>query len=223
CSFEFRDFLSLVRSPASCETSLIFDTSLSACCKCRVTFRISLEHIAENNLPRAMAAGLIQIWAIDHQFLVWPKVFRIFEESKKFVIFLIILKEVSGQHIMTGGHRALMSLVCQAIRTGLRPCHSVRALKETNHPVNEVISSGDQPVGRLHLRIAAVQPLSELLMDRRGNKIRSLDRKEDAARKNWINEASRVSDHRIVRTIVVFDFVGIVSIDQHRKQHFATL
>ena len=124
---------------------------------------------------------------------------------------------------MAGSHRALMSLVCQPIRSGLCPCYSVRIIKETNHAVNEVISSGDQPVGLLHLHIAAIQSFSELLMDRRGNKIRGLDRKENAARKNWIDEAPRVPDHRIVRTVVVFDFIGIVAINQHRKQHFAAL
>src|SRR5215467_3791296 len=115
------------------------------------------------------------------------KLFWVFEKFKKVVKLLIILKEISGQHVMAGSHRALMGLVCQSIRTGLRPCHSVGVIKETNHPVNEVISSGDQPVGLLHLRIAAIEPLSELLMDRPGNKIRGLDRKEDAARKNWID------------------------------------
>jgi hypothetical protein len=33
------------------ESSLIFDAPLRACCKFRVTFRISLDHIAENNIP----------------------------------------------------------------------------------------------------------------------------------------------------------------------------
>ena len=158
-----------------CESSLVFDASLSVCCQFRVTFRISLDHIAENNFPRAMATGLIEIWALDHHFVVSMKLFRIFEEFKKIVKFLIILKEISGQHIMAGSHRALMSLVCQSIRTGLRPCHRVRVIKETNHAVNEVISSGDQPVGILHLGIAAIQPLSELLMDRRGDKKRGFD------------------------------------------------
>jgi len=122
-----------------------------------------------------MASGMIESWAIDHQFLVSVKLFRIFEDFKKFIKLLIIFKEISGQHVMAGSHRALMGLVCQSIRSGLRPCHSVRVIKETNHAVNEVISSGDQPVGTFHLRIADVQPLSELLMDCRGNKKRGFD------------------------------------------------
>src|SRR5207244_3780716 len=166
---------SSLSAKSSCESSLIFDASLSVCGKFRVTFRISLDHIAENNIPWTMTSGLIESWAIYHQFLVSVKLFRIFENFKKFIKLLIIFKEISGEHVMAGSHRALMGLVCQSIRTGLRPCHRVRVIKETNHAVNEVISSGHLPVGRLHLGIAAVQPLSELLMDCRGNKQRGFD------------------------------------------------
>src|SRR5262249_24465594 len=121
--------------------------------------------------------------------------------------------EISGQHIMTGGHCTLTRLVSQPISTGLRPRHSMWVVEEKSHPMDKVISSCDLLVSGLHLRIAAIQPFNKLFMNGRGNKIGRLDRQEDAAGKNRVDETSRVSDHGVVGTVVVLNLVGIVRVD----------
>src|SRR5690348_5364652 len=96
-------------------------------------------------------------------------------------------------------------------------------IKETNHSVNKIVRSGDLSVSRLHLLIVSVKSFSQLLVNCRTDQVRGLNRKKHAARKDRVNEPTRIPYHGIVGTIVVLHFIGIVSIDQHRNKHPAAL
>src|SRR5438874_13141252 len=101
---------------------------------------------------------MIELFAVNDQFLVTVKLLRFFEDFKKPVKLLIILKEVPREHIMAGRHPVLMGLLSQSLCTGLSPSPIMGELKEPDHPVAEVINTGDQLVGRLDACLPGPQP-----------------------------------------------------------------
>src|SRR6266704_5879765 len=64
-------------------------------CKLRISLGVTLDHIAKDVVPTAVASGLIEFLTIDDEPLVSLKLLRIFENFEKPFELLIVLEEVS--------------------------------------------------------------------------------------------------------------------------------
>src|SRR6266550_4884411 len=117
--------------------------------RCRA-LDISAYHIFENLFPPTIAGGLDKIVAIDHQFFIAPEMSRILQNLKKAIEFLVVLKEVSGEHVMPRRHRAFVVFVSLSIGSRLCPRKAVRVVEKSDHAMHEVIGSRNLVVGSLH-------------------------------------------------------------------------
>ena len=61
----------------------------------RVALGISLDHVAEDILPAAVATGLNEFFTLDDKPLISLKLLWIFEDLEKPLEFFIVLEEVS--------------------------------------------------------------------------------------------------------------------------------
>ena len=125
---------------------------------------------------------------IDDQFLVPSKMVRIFQNLKKAIEFLVVLKEIPREHVMACRHCTFVVLVCLSVSPGLRPGEAVRIVKKPDHAMHKIISPRDLPIGNLYRLIRTFRVASQLLVDRGSDQGRAFDGKENPAGKNRIDE-----------------------------------
>src|ERR1700730_16881132 len=126
-------------------------------CNGRVTLGVAWDHVAKDVFPACVTSSLSEFFAIDDETLESCKLLRIFKSCEKVIVLFVVLKKVSREHVMACRHRALMRPVRRAVRAGLRPCHAVRVIEKTDHPMHEVVGAGDLLVGSDHHLILTVE------------------------------------------------------------------
>src|SRR5262249_40872346 len=94
-----------------------------------LTLRISFLHRRENFVPGCVTAWFDKFFPVNDVSFVDPELIRVFQSGEKVGELLVVFEEVTGKHVMSGCHRALMCLVSLTIRAGLGPGKTVRVIE----------------------------------------------------------------------------------------------
>ena len=138
----------------------------------------------------------------------------VLEQIEEVVVALVVLEEVARQHEVACGHGALVAFVNLALGGHRGPRDRMRVVEEPDHPVNEAIGAGHLSIGSVHLRLAALRAVLEMLVHGCRDEIGRLHREEHAAREDRVDEATSVADHGVVRGVMVRHLVRVVPAHQ---------